>query len=83
MSNEKTVSQSDIKKTKKASWDDTKDGFLVTQLVKMQRQGKRADNGFKRNNWEDIARRLNAHFQVAYTHTQLKSRLILVSRRML
>jgi len=70
----------EVKKSR-ALWDEAKDGFLILQLVQVQRLGKRADNSFKRSDWEDVTRKLNEHFQVSYNRDQLKSRLILVSLR--
>ena len=73
----------DAQKKPRALWNDEKDGFLVTQLVKIQRKGKRADNSFKRDDWENITNRLNEHFQVSYNRDQLKSRLILVGKQLI
>lgn len=69
----------DSGKKPRALWNDERDGFLITELIKIQHQSKRIDNSFKKEEWEDVTRKLNMKFQVIYGRDQIKSRLLLVS----
>eukprot|EP00474_Spongospora_subterranea_P005376 CRZ05834.1 hypothetical protein [Spongospora subterranea] len=59
----------------RASWNEEKDEFLVSQLQIQSDRGKRADSGFKKEAWRSVTTAFNEQFAVVYLPAQLKSRL--------
>lgn len=47
---------------KRAFWDDNRDGFLINHLLKVTRQGRKSDTGFKPDVWHEIKEKYNTRF---------------------
>ena len=75
----KDIKEHSKKQKQKAVWNDSRDGYLILELLCQQRQGKRSDNGWKKEAWRETTDKFNAHFKVTYNCNQLKSRMQLVS----
>ncbi len=56
-----------------ASWDNEKHNYLLDALIEATANGKRSDQGWKKDTWEKIKVELNENFKVRYEVEQLKN----------
>ncbi len=57
-----------------AQWDDRKDLFVIRHLLRATRQGKKSDNGFKKDVWTELQRTFNSKFGTTLDTPQFHSR---------
>jgi hypothetical protein len=67
--------------TKRATWDNDRDGLLIELLLVSLQQGKKSDSGFKITAFNDAAKQFNIRFKVTpkFKGSQLQTRYHTVS----
>ena len=62
--------------TKRATWDNSRDGLLIELLLVGLQQGKKSDSGFKITVFNDAAKQFNIRFKVTpkFKGSQLQTR---------